>query len=111
MLKNLKKISYTNLKNLIFSIKKFDDELQELDSHCIQLWENPKIIALEESLVNYLDDIIGAEEVSYFIYETDFGKNKDKENNPYVITFDNKEYPITDFDSWYEYLLATEETE
>lgn len=108
MIKDLKKISYTNLKNLISSIKKFDDELSELDSHCVQLWENPKITALEESVVNYLDDLIGGDEVSYFIYETDFGKNRDKENNPYKIKLNKVEYPITDFDSWYSYLLEEE---
>lgn len=92
-------------------MKEFDDELSELDSHCIALWESQKIMGLEESIINYLDEIIGQDAVSYFIYETNFGKNRTKENSPYFIAFDNKEYSITDFDSWYEYLLATEETE
>ena len=110
-LKNLKKISYTNLKKLVFAIKKFDDELSELDSHGIQLWDNPKIITLEDSIVNYLDDVVGEEEVSYFIYETNYGRGRDKDNNPYTIELDGKEYKISDFDSWYEYLLAVEKTE
>ena len=105
---DLNAITYKNLKELVDSIKLFENELSELDRYCICLWDNDRIVSLENSVVEYLDEILGDESASYFIYECNFGRLRNNDGKPYSIVSNDKTYYISDFDSWYSYLLENQ---
>ena len=108
-MEDLKCISYDALKKLIDSIKEFDDEVDAIASsshECIRLWENDHLNSPYNAIVDYLDSIL-YEEVGYFVYECRYGTERFK-GEPLTIEAGDKEYPITDFDSWYAYLLDME---
>ena len=112
-MRDLKCISYNNLKKLMAAVEKYEKELTSLDDtsgHSILLWENENLCSPANAIINYLDNILGTDDASYFAYETGFGKDTHNNGNPYCIEENGKSYPITDFDSWYEFLLIDEDS-
>lgn len=108
-MKDLKCISYDNLKKLMDAVQNYEQELDALDSeHSIALWENEKLCSPSNAIIDYLDNILWDDNASYFAYETNFGNATAVDGNPYCINKGDVSYSIKDFDSWYEFLLADE---
>ena len=115
-MKDLKCIKYKQLKNLISAVQLYIDEENKIENGSegiICLFEDQNLNQLQVAIVNYIDEILNQsydnsnEDASYFVWETDFGRNRYKDE-PMSIFVDKKEYKIKDFDSWYRYLLAME---
>lgn len=113
-MKDLKAISYENLKKLVFAVKTYGTEENRIYNEskcCISLFDNEDLSAPVNAIVDYLDSILGisGDEASYFIYDCEYGERDFFGESTIKVGY--KEYKITDFDSWYNYLLETESVE
>ena len=79
------------------------------------MWDNEQLSAPANEIITYLDDLFYSEseetdEAYYFTSECEYGNKRDKDGNPMVITANGKKWEITDFDSWYKFLMNKYET-
>ena len=79
------------------------------------MWDNEQLSAPANEIITYLDDLFYSEsketdEAYYFTSECEYGNKRDRDGNPMSITVKGKKWEITDFDSWYKFLMDNYET-